>query len=292
MDIQNACETLEISWPFSLHDLKKKYYRQALRWHPDKNNNSEESKKRFQEINASYEILTKHLEIDKPPEKLWDYSTLLKSFLETFTSFNPKIVEILKTGCEETILKLLNEIDGNVLSHLYGYLSTNSTFLHIGPELLAKLECLIREKTENYMIVHPSLDNLFNDDVYPVTRSNPDGSDEIYYVPLWHDILIYPLKETKHELTIKCSPHLPDHVSIDEDNNLHVNLTTKIIDILSKQQLSFTLGNKVFEILSKDISIKKNQIITLDGRGISKINQTDIFNVNNRSNIIVYLNLL
>ena len=287
MDIQRACDLLCITPPFSLHELKKKYYKAALRWHPDKNNNSEDSKKRFQEIQEAYEILTKHLDIDFIPEKLVDYKSIFNYFFKNFSDFNPNIIEILKTGCEDTILKLLAEVDQTVLSHLYAYLNSNSTFLHIEPGLLSKLEALLREKTHNYMILHPTLDNLFNDDIYPINYK-----DDVYYVPLWHDVLTYPIADSKEELTIKCAPYLPEHVSIDNRNNLHVNLTARITDILEKQKLTFLLGKKVFELQVSELNIKKNQIVTLNSRGISKIDQKTIFNIDNKSNIVIYLELI
>ena len=286
MDIQNASDLLGLSSPFSLQELKKCYYKAALRWHPDKNGNSIESKNKFQEIQDAYEMLTEHLEIDNPPERIVDYKTIFKTFLTSFTDFNPRIVEILRNGCEDTIFKLLKEVDEIILSQLYTYLSVNSTFLHVNPNFLERLESLLREKTENYVIVHPSLDNLFNDDIYPI-----HFQEDTYYVPLWHDVLTYPLEKSNEELTIKCSPHLPEHVNIDHANNIHVNLTAKISNLLDKQKLVFYLGEKVFEIAAQDLNIKKNQMITLKDEGISKIDQKTIFNIDNKSNIVVYLEL-
>jgi DnaJ-class molecular chaperone len=48
---------LEISKDANIEEIKKAYRRLALKWHPDKNKNSEESKKKMQEIGEAYEKL-------------------------------------------------------------------------------------------------------------------------------------------------------------------------------------------------------------------------------------------
>ena len=49
---------LELQPSASEDAIKKSYRKLSLKHHPDRNNNSEESKKKFQEINEAYEKLT------------------------------------------------------------------------------------------------------------------------------------------------------------------------------------------------------------------------------------------
>jgi len=284
MNNQEACDILELSNPFSPKQLKKNYYKAALKWHPDKNNNTHESNEKFKEINAAYKVLSENLKINDSSLDT-DYNTIFNHFLQMFTNINSEIIEVLKTGCEETALKLLTNFDKDGLLYLYTYLSNNSTFLHVSPTFLSKLETLLSEKNENYILLYPSLDNLFNDDIYQLNLDN-----DTYNVPLWHDELTYPI-QNDNILTIKCIPNLPKHISIDETNTIHVNLTAKILNLLNKKQLIFNLGKKVFEIQSSELQIKKKQIITLNGKGISHIDQKNVFNNNDKSDIIVYLEL-
>ena len=53
----NYYEILGVSINSSQIDIKKAYHKQAIIWHPDKNNNSEESKQKFQQISEAYQVL-------------------------------------------------------------------------------------------------------------------------------------------------------------------------------------------------------------------------------------------
>ena len=57
MDIKHALDVLNLKTNYTLEELKKSYRLNAMKHHPDKNNNSEESKTLFQKITRAYDVL-------------------------------------------------------------------------------------------------------------------------------------------------------------------------------------------------------------------------------------------
>lgn len=65
--MRNYYDILQIEKNASADDIKKSYKKLAIKHHPDKNGNSDESKKLFQEINEAYEVLS-----DDQKRKIFD----------------------------------------------------------------------------------------------------------------------------------------------------------------------------------------------------------------------------
>ena len=57
MEKDNLYNVLEVPETASAEDIKKAYRKLSLKWHPDKNQNSQESVDKFQKISSAYEIL-------------------------------------------------------------------------------------------------------------------------------------------------------------------------------------------------------------------------------------------
>ena len=306
MDFQTAIKTLELNVGFSLADVKRNYYKLSLKWHPDKNT-SINSTKKFQEIAEAYEFLKIYLDLENGNETNETNETnendflnmcnhFLSSLIETTKTMtgnritNEQIMNILKqltTKCEKVSIKLFEGIDKESSILLFNYLVSYADILSISQETLNEIKNVIelKMKNDNIIILNPNIENLLNDEVYVLTFE-----DKTYYIPLWHNELIYDT--TNGKLIVKIEPELPPHLEIDDNNNIIVNLTTKINSLLVNEKLIFKLGEKVFQMTSENLRIKKKQQFFLKNKGLTRINYSELYNIKKKADIIVNLELV
>jgi hypothetical protein len=312
MDFQTAIKTLELNAGFSLVDVKRNYYKLSLKWHPDKNT-SINSTKKFQEIAEAYEFLKIYLDLENGNETNETNETnesnetnendflnmcnhFLSSLIETTKTMtgnritNEQIMNILKqltTKCEKVSIKLFEGIDKESSILLFNYLVSYADILSISQETLNEIKNVIelKMKNDNIIILNPNIENLLNDEVYVL-----NFEDKTYYIPLWHNELIYDT--AKGKLIVKIEPELPPHLEIDDNNNIIVNLTTKINSLLVNEKLIFKLGEKVFQMTSENLRIKKKQQFFLKNKGLTRINYSELYNIKKKADIIVNLELV
>ena len=326
MDFQIALKTLELNPGFSLSEMKRNYYKLSLKWHPDKNV-SVDSTKKFQEISEAYDYLKVYLEVNNNYEiykaknnrsyndnsnndnsnndnsnndNSMDFLNMCNKFLlsliETTKTMsgnkitNEQVMNILKqltTKCENVSIKLFEGIDKESSILLFNYLVLYADILHISEKILNDIKNVIdlKVKNDNIIILNPTINNLIKDEVYVLNFEN-----NTYYIPLWHNELIYDTK--KGNLTVNLDPQLPSHINIDDNNNILINLTTKIGSLLSNEKLHFNIGEKVFEMPCDKLFIKKIQQFSLKNKGLPRINYSDIYNITKRADIIVNLSLI
>ena len=252
----NACDILNIKRheKITIELVKKKYKYKALQFHPDKNN-SKTASDEFIKIHEAYETLLNEC--------------------NNKTSFINKI----EINSINYIKKFMNLVDVDTLKILYKLLKTNQEVLQIPNKIID----LLFEKinSSKYIILNPKIDDLFENNVYKLTIDNKK-----YIIPLWHDELTY--EHNNNDIIIKNVPNLPNNISIDNNNNVIILLEYKINEIWNND-VYFNIGNKNFSIKKDDIRLLKEQIIILKNKGISKINTKDIFDISNKSNIIIKL---
>jgi len=169
---------------------------------------------------------------------------------------------------------------------LFGFLSNHREIFGISDEIISQMKDILKEKMrgDNIIILNPSLTDLLSDNVYRL-----DFDDKKYYVPLWHNEVIFD--HSGNDLIIKCIPDLEEHITIDNFNNLHCLYEGPITHVLKDKRLKITLGEKDFIIQGDKLVIKENQTIILRNQGILKINSDHLFSTTERADIYIDIKL-
>ena len=306
-----AMKLLEIKcgWNnISLNLLKKQYKKMALKYHPDKNGNTEESNKKFIDINESFHFLKRELNLDKnylnesenyfkneekENEELHDnkYLNVLYDFIKSVMDKNNAeiIYNILMKGTQLS-LKLFEELDKETLFKIYSFLSNYRSIIHCSSEFVSKVREILQNKYDNVIIykLNPSLSDLFNNNFYKLYNNN-----KLYLVPLWHKESCFD--GSGNEIIVICEPELPDGIEIDDDNNLYTTVElyafTDLPELIigncdSEKEIIVNIGEKRLTIPISKLYLKQEQYFKFEKQGISKINN-DIHDINDKSDIIV-----
>ena len=306
MNYKTAFEILEIDMSdkkysdINLEYLKKQYHKLALQNHPDKNSNSKDSKEKFQAINEAYEYLKREINFNEKENKTTStvYVDILQSFLsEIFAGkYNDKFYEIIKKIIVKKIPnKLFKELNKEMAFDIYNFLSKYKNILHISQEILDNLMEVVQKKYEDvmeYYKLNPSIDDLFENNVYKLYVN-----DQLFLVPLWHNELYFESSELNNfkEIIVSCEPELSKNIKIDENNNLVVKIEFNLNDlpnlIMNDGNIFFNIGKKEFYVPVNKLYMTKNQYYKIKNEGLSKINENDIYDVTNKSDIIVNIDL-
>ena len=95
-----------------------------------------------------------------------------------------------------------------------------------------------------------------------------------------------------NEIIVECFPILPENVSIDEKNDLHVILRYSIIEIWKMEYIAFEIGGRAFSICRKELYMREGQSKILEGQGIPCINSENMYDVSKKSDVYVYIQLV
>jgi hypothetical protein len=222
------------------------------------------------------------------------YMYLLSIFITTLaksayykTDLFTTILKDIVTGCKQISMKLFDGLSKEMSLEVYSFLLKYQHILYIKEEILIKVKEVLLEKYENtcLVIINPSIDDLFDCNIYKLVHEGVT-----YFVPLWHSELYYDVVKNDAELIVKCIPDLGTNIMIDEFNNIHVTVHAKLSDIDLKQAnacLLLRLGKQTFEIPYDKLLIKSVQYYTLRKKGIAKIDEVDMYYVDDKGDIIV-----
>ena len=295
MTRQYAFKILNIQYTNNIdEDIVKKAYRtMALRYHPDKNK-SENANDHFILVNEAYNFLI----TSREPEKK-DYYSVLQNFMRSIfvgELNNNVIFEIVRkimNVCEDKSIELLERIDKHLLKTVYEMMLKYREVLNLSAEFLEKIQDIVKIKYDNdeRIIMHPLLDDLFDNNVYKLTIEG-----ESYIVPLWHHHLVYDSQKkgpdgNQIEIYVDCYPILPDNVYIDELNNIHITIELSIMDVWNTVSIDFSLGSRVFSCRRDLLYMCKYQKKSFVGQGIPLVNANDMYDVIKKSDIVLHISI-
>jgi hypothetical protein len=295
MDFNNACLNLQINSPFSVVELKKQYRLMALKYHPDKHvpDIGHFYENKFKMIQESYEYLNTFLEENAtlPKNKsACDYNSLFTEFLSTVFANNQSevnvVIQTIINDCHNLSVKLFENMDKERAIQIFEFINTYQHILYISSETVEKIKNIINDKVENdhIVILNPSLDDLLNDNIYML-----EFEGDKYYVPLWHDEIYY--KHKSHDLVVRCIPDIPENISLDNNNNLLINIYDSITNVLSLDFIECHVGKSSFHIPVHELKIAKLQRYTIKNRGISLIHSNNVYDNTSKSHIYFNIHL-
>lgn len=306
MDIKKAAEILELDLKTDLSPVtvKKQYHKLALLYHPDKNQGSIEANDRFREINEAYKYLmpiitdeyannsniNTNVNANANATNTSLYSNLLSTFINGIINkdfLSNTIKDIVTNGYKAISKKIIDDLDKETLMEVYSFLCKYKNILFVSSDTIELIKTVLKDKFQNdqIIILNPTIDDLLENNIYKLNINN-----ELYLVPLWHNELYFDSKSNdKEELIVLCEPELPTNISIDENNNIIYDLVVEFDkpNLLVSSYLNFQIGKKFFSIPCNKLFIKQSQIYTFKGQGISQIDENNMYNIDNKSDIIV-----
>ena len=231
-------------------ELKKKYHKLCLKYHPDK---YKDHKNKFLEIKECYDTLTEYIESERKKENYntFDYNFAYKNndYANSQTIYE-SIIKMLSIENIEYALKLINSY---------------KIYMNNVPEIIT---------------LNASLKQVFERSVYV--------KDNEHYIPLWHNMVHkFSVKEQKHIIYIIKISDVPDNIKIMKNNDIIVTINKSDIKkddlnnikILNCINFDVYIGPKEFE----------NSKLIIKNKGIPKTNINDIFDISKISDIHLQL---
>ena len=320
LSLKDARTMLGVSRDFSLEELNKRFRILALRLHPDKNGNTPEATAAFQELNAAYRLLlpgandrtNKYSDADADANAdIETYSNIFMKFMKSLfrsernprqddaDGVNPILLDLLHRIVHDyasgSVNAALDSLDPSVLFQLYDTLEQYNAAVSMDARVFEEITRTLREKMQknNIIVLRPSLKDVLQNNISVLQYEG-----QTFYVPLWHSELHYRVDDSGKQLIVKCVPVLPDHMSIDANNELRIDVRADIRELLTRSSGTLRVPlheDACVELRVSDLRIVSRQtVVVRDGihRGISLICSNDIYDVKKQAPICVHVHLV
>ena len=311
--IKNAKQLLGLTQnkKYTFSEIKKHYRIAALKNHPDKHFNSDESTTKFKEINEAYVLLSnkciddngnngQYCEMGDDEDHDYKYNNLFSAFINSLMVdlSNAKIAEVkiilttVMDKCKILTAAMFDNIDRRSILFIYDLIIKYYTILDISNERFDGIIKILKNKLkiDDVIILNPTITDLFEVNNIQII----EHEEKTYYIPNWHTELYYDINEQR-ELIVKCIPKLPEYIYIDELNNIYIDVRTRVENLFNLSKPVFTIvmyENISIDIPISNIEFKTSQVITLHKRGIPMINTENVYDISERMDIIVNLEIL
>ena len=289
----------------TLEFLKKKYHKQALLKHPDKNGNTLESNDNFKKINEAYDYLKREINLNSLNEEneenedlmnatSWD--NILKMFIMSilegkYTDLFSKIINEIVSGYKKISVKLFDGLSKDMTLEVYTFLSKYRSTFNLNEEILEKVKDIVLQKFNNVEVykLNPSINDLLNNNVYKLYVD-----EDLFFVPLWHNELYF--ENLNREIIVFCEPELPENIKIDDDNNIYFDFTIFFNElenlIINNDHIKINIGDKTFDIELSLLFIKKEQFYKIKKQGLTNIKENSIYDISSKGDIIVKITII
>ena len=314
MSISDALEILGLS-EYDINALTpsvvvRQYRRMALKYHPDKNDNSDESHDAFHQLTDAYDIVRvvvalseEDASIDMSDTSPTGYFDVLSQFVKSVmtASTDPdmnhdhtnvlrkKIIEIV-INYQHISVNMFENIDRETSVSIYQFLCAYQDTLYVSQEVLDRIRTVIQSKFEDLRIytITPTLDDMLLDKVF---KLNVDG--HTYLVPLWHKEVYFDDKtRPNQEILVLCEPQVDDLMCrLDENNNIHIageiEFSRDLLDKDGWSDIAVPGSTKTVRVLSRCLVLVPTQIVRVVGNGVLRIHEKDMYNNIDRGDIFV-----
>jgi hypothetical protein len=273
-------------------ELKRTYHIMALNYHPDKNPNSN-TNVIFQEISDAnsflYNIInanTYNVDDNSTNEEIFDapYTDLIINLLKMLLKppdndgvhkFQKKCIEFSSKIFDQ----LFDMVNIDVLEDIYKFIINNT--MKFPEDTIDIIKNIINEKLKlyNIYIISPSLYNILNSEIFKL-----EINGDIICVPLWHQEMIY------EKNIIKIQPVLSAGVTIDDNNDIHIQYADKFDNLLNLLNHNIHIIDVYsYKLDIHKLTFSKNQKYIFKNEGIPVINMIDIFDNKLKANVIVHI---